>query len=62
MFLLFHDPTIQEHPVEYSQHVIRDAVTVKFKKYQADATSFLSFVTSPFAHRCLQFLFRDGIL
>jgi hypothetical protein len=32
MFLLFHDPTIQEHPVEDGLRVIPDAVLVKLKK------------------------------
>jgi len=46
VLLLFHDPTIQEHPVEYDQHVTLHAVPVNFKKMQADAVPSLSCVTS----------------
>ena len=31
MFLLFHEPTIQEHPAEYYRHITLGAVQVNFK-------------------------------
>jgi len=60
VLVLFHDPTIQEHPVEYDQHVTLDAVPVNFKKFQTDTVSSRSFVKSSFAQPCLQILFGIG--
>jgi len=46
VLLLFHDPTIQEHLVEYGLHVTIDVASGSFKKIQADSISSRSFVTS----------------
>ena len=59
MFVLFYDPNIQEHPVEYSKIVSIDAPQLTLKN-SIQVPSFQSFVTSSFAHRCLQSLLSVG--
>ena len=53
MVLLYHDPTVQVHLVEYGQHVILYVIPVNLKEFQTDAISSRSIVTSYFAHHYL---------